>query len=371
MSENNTDKPLSLEDAPAFPHSGSALTQLETRLEEANNLKPRVTIIDENGATDITGHKVVSPEEMHRRFSDTTSFSEKNPDYINIAAEIPSSMAFYPGTSLCIKTFRTPHIIKMIEAMEMEDLRMLVEVVSSVLEPSFSAFDLTPDDFFYCLYWLKINSFKKHPFSQKFICTNPKHHEKVLTKVLSEDTLLNEVIIKQIGQLTVTKITEEGLAKSIEILRHIKTEYDLDVFPMRMRDYVDLQGYLKRSATLANRIAELEAGGDLDSEELQEVKTKKRELDATYAMKDYAPYICLPDPAATIADKLNYLNTLDLGPDFLGDLDEFIKSTNHGVKETAVAHCKECKAEVEINVSIEALHFFPEIIRGRFINQAI
>lgn len=371
MSENKQDITPKLSEAPDFPHTGNGLTPIESRLEEANNIKPRVTIIDENGATDITGHKVISQEELQKKFSETTSYAEKNPEYVNIASEIPSSMSFYPGTSLCIKTFRTPHIIKMIEAMEMEDLRMLVEVVSSVLEPSFSAFDLTPDDFFYCLYWLKINSFKKHPFSQKFVCTNPKHHEKVLTKLLPVESLHNEVIIKHTGQLTVTKITEEGLQRSIEILQRIKDEYALDVFPMRMRDYVDLQGYLKRTATLANRIAELELAGDLDSTELEEVKAKKRELDATYAMKDYAPYICLPNPAATIADKLNYLNTLDLAPDFLGDLDEFIKSIDHGVKETAVTHCQECKAEVEINVSIEALHFFPEIIRGRFIKQAL
>lgn len=370
--ENTHDLKPKLEDAPAYPQEGHVLTDVEQRLDEANRIKPRVTIFDENGATEVVGRKIVSEEQIQTRLStEGASFAEKNPEYSDIAKEIPSNMVFYPGTTLCIRTFKTPHIIKLIEAMEMEDLSMIVDVVSSVLEPSFSAYDLTPEDFFYCLYWLKINSFKKHPYEVKFVCTNPEHHEKVLRKQLASDTLRNVVVLKQMGQLTINKITEDSLAKSSEILARIKAEYEVDVFAMRMKDYVELQGYLKRSAALALKIEELSGTDAFDSAELDALKLKKRELDSMYAMKDYAPYICLANPKATIADKLNYLNDLDVGPDFLGDLDEFIKSLSHGVKETAVCHCQECKAEVEIDVSIEALHFFPEIIRRRFVNAAV
>lgn len=368
MSENNGVEKPSLESAPDYPHQGHSLMPLEQRLADAASIKPRVSIIDENGATEVTGAKIVSEEQLANRFNGDASFAEKNPEYTDLAKEIPSSMAFYPGNSLSIKTFRTPHIIKLIDAIEMEDLRLVVEAVSAVLEPSFSALDLTPEDFFYCMYWLKINSFKKHPYEVSYVCTNPAHHEKVLKKLLPEKSLHNIEIVKQVGQLTIEKLTPEAINRSIEILNQIKAEYGIDVFPMRMRDYLDLQGYLKRTTLLGTRIEELNAVGDYDSDELEEIKAKKREIDAQYALKDYAPYICLPDPKATVADKINYLNNLDLGPDFLMDLDEFIKSLSHGVKETAVVHCQECKAKVEINVSIEALHFFPEIIRRRLAN---
>ncbi len=366
MSEDKDLKP-SLEEAPEFPHGGHQLTPVEAKLEEAARIKPQVTIIDENGATNVTGRKIVSQEQIEKRFSDDSApYSEKNPEFVNIAGDIPSSMAFYPGNSLCIRTFKSSHIIKLIDGMELEDLGVIVDTVSAVLEPSFSALDLTPEDFFYCLYWLKINSFKKHPYEIEFICTNVKHHEDVLTKKLPQETLRNKTLVKQVGQLTIDKITENSLAVSTKLLQEIKENYGVDVFAMRMRDYVDLQGYLKRSAMFAVKIAEFEEAGTFDSPELEELKAKKRELDAMYAMKDYAPYICLPDPKATIADKINYLNSLDLDPDFFIDLDAFIQSLAHGVRETAVVHCQECKAKVEVPVSIEALHFFPEIIRRRF-----
>ncbi len=360
QSKDNTE----VDPAYAYPEQGNALEALQGT-DDAPHYRPKVTIIDENGKTEVT-RKVISEEQIQKKFAEDAPYSEKNPSFTNIAGEIPSSMCFYPGTSLCIQTFRTPHIIKLIEAMEMEDLGMVVEAVSSALEPTFSAFDLTPEDFFYCLYWLKINSFKKHPFSQKFVCNNPAHHEKVLLGDLPKETLINEAIIKNTGELTVTRITPEVLDNASRILNRIKEDHGVDVFPLRMRDYVDLQGYLKRTTMLGAKIDALEAEGDFESETLTELRAAKRTLDASYAMKDYAPYVCMESPKATVADKINYLNELDLGPDFLGDLDEFIQATSHGVKETVVADCKECKAKVEINVSIDALQFFPEIIRRRF-----
>lgn len=360
---------LTPEEMPAFPHQGHSL--IEEKLIEARTIKPIVNAVNADGSIPASsGSKLIDKEQLELRMKNQDSpYSEKNPEYTDIGPELPSCMAFYPGNSLSIRTFKTPHIIKMIESMEMEDFSMMVEVVSSVIEPGFPAYVLTVEDFFYIMYWLKIHSFKKHPMEIPFQCNDSKHISDVIAGVKTKESLSNKHRISQMGSLTIEYITEEKLNKATEILNRVKKEYGVDLFPMQIKDYILLQDYLKKTALYSTKIAELEllmaTEGKVTSPQLDRLREEKNRLDATYAMKDYAPYILLK-PESTIIDKLNFLNNADLGPDFLFEVDEFVNVTKHGVIETVAVGCQECKAKMEIDISIDALHFFPEIIRAKF-----
>ncbi len=362
---------LSTDDMPAFPEHGHQLGPEERALQMANTVRPIVSVHNEDGSTPASeGQKLVSDEQLKARLNNEDApYSSQNPTFTNIGPELPSCMAFYPGNSLSIQTFKTPHIIKLIEAMELNDFGKIVDVVTSVLEPGFSALALTLDDFFYVLYWLKINSFQKHPMEIPFHCNNKEHLSKVVSGVMPKESLQNVVIIKEMGNLTVEYMTEEKLAAATEIMKRVKDKYDIDLFPMQMKDYVALQEYLTKTSAYAQKIIELslklEETGDISSPVLDKLKEEKNKIDAMYAMKDYAPYIILNN-GASIIDKLNFLNNANLDADFLGEIDEFIASLSHGVTETVAVRCRGCNATIEVDVSIDALHFFPEIIRARF-----
>jgi len=350
---------MSPEEMPKFPFQGSGL---ENRLDQAVTSKVSMSMREP-----ATTQKMMPKEELEARMENPEkTYADQNIEYVNIANDIPSKMSFYPGNSLCIRTFKTQHITKLIEAVEMEDFSMVVDTVSSVLEPGFSAYLLTPDDFFYCLYWLKLNSFKKSPMEISFTCKSKDHIDSVLAGNKEKETLKNKVIINKIGSLSVDYMTEEKRNKATEIIVRVREQYNVDLFPMQVKDMVSMEDYTKRVSAYEDRITLLKANGVIESQELEKITQDKNALEAQYALKDYAAHILLP--GHTLLQKIDFLNKSDFDPDFFFEIDEFIEATQHGVKETAACRCQECNAEVDVPVSIDALHFFPETVRKRFAN---
>lgn len=283
-------------------------------------------------------------------------YSETDPNYIDISESLPSKFYFYPFNTLCVRTFKHQHISKLAIASEMDDIVGVLDTISSVMEPGKSAYDLTIGDFFFLMYWLRINSFKRSPYKIEYVCTNSEHRSKVVLGQLERDTLLNEELVHKASQLD---LIHADFTKANEINTFIRETYGVETLPKTMADFVGLQAF----STKIEELKELFSKSTNDDEK-DVYKEQIKQLQTQYHLHEYASFIH-PTHGKTIQERISFLNELDVDADFLSYLDDFIQAVDHGVKETAAVRCKECDAKMEVNISIDALHFFPELLRAK------
>ena len=333
--------------------------EVERKMEEAVNMRPSVSINTGGGQISVANVKIENPVIEAQEIA----YAEKNSDYSNLSSELPSRFAFYVYNTLSSKRFGTPEVIKLAEGTDFEDFRMIVDCVSAVIDPDKSAYDLTLGDFFYLMYWLRINSFKKSIYKLRFNCQNIAHKSMIMEGALSPESLTNEIIIKKTSDLEIIYPDIEVAAK---ICTEVKNNYNIMLYPMTVRTFCELQDYRTKIKDF-DKIIEDETKPEAA---IQAAKDSKRELEHTYYMNEYASYLH-PVHGETLLQKVNFLRTAKTDADLLEYIDDFISVCDHGVKETAVADCKECKAKTEINVSIDALHFFPAILRAQLIRSDV
>lgn len=256
---------------------------------------------------------------------------EKNSNYIDIT--LPSNFHFYPFKSLAVRTFRAVDQSKCIRAAKEGRFRHLVDAISATLQPGISAYDLTHEDFYFLMYWHRMNSFSKTPYVHRTICENPDHLAKVMTDEMDDKTLEIQTLITnthlQEVQFDPTKIVvPEGLAE----------KYKLDV--LRIRDMV----------------------------EIEEMEDQAPDFPDIEFLADLAGYI-KPEPLKTnvpnapvqyqsIKDRIQVV--AEMTPDEVEDLQKYVKSvSSYGVTENINVKCRGCGAEREAKVSIDALAFLP------------
>ncbi len=102
------------------------------------------------------------------------------------SVELPSRFAFYGFTDLYVCPFRAKHLGKLQKANREQSLLAMVEAVSAVCyttAPAFAgrpmAFELTLPDFFFVLYWLRLNSFTKSNYVHHAECKDKNHKKRV------------------------------------------------------------------------------------------------------------------------------------------------------------------------------------------------
>ena len=137
-----------------------------------------------------------------------------------VAVDLPSNYAFYDFKALYVKPFKGRHMAKLSRAREEGSTLFTVEAVSAVLSTpeghQHLAFKLTVPDFYYMLYWLRLNSFTKTSFIHNSTCTNPVHVEQVSKGEVAADTLKHSEIItratlKETKLLTIPNIEDFAL----------------------------------------------------------------------------------------------------------------------------------------------------------------
>jgi hypothetical protein len=266
------------------------------------------------------------------------TFAERNPAYVTI--DLPSTFQFYDFKTLSVRTLLASHQAKFSRAAKEQKMRYSVEALSATLEPDRSAFELSVPDFYFLLFWQRVNSFSKTPMLITAYCDNEKHNhdvhigetkpdptpedpDRVMVIKKHEDTLR----IEQVLQNTTldTKYADPVDVTDLEITR----KYQLDV--ERMKDVVETIEYLTE-------------GQETTEEQL--------------FLLGYAGFLKSAEGQANIKEKLQAV--ADMTPDDISEFDEYIKRvSDYGVAEYANVKCKECGASVRVKISLDALTFLP------------
>ena len=269
----------------------------------------------------------VSPQTTLRK-----SYSEENPDFISI--DLPSKFQFYGFKELSARTLRGSHQAKMNRAYTQNRIRFIVEAISATLEPGISAFDLTPADFYFLMYWQKVNSFTKSPQIITVQCSDPKHLERVKEAELPIESLRIEQFLN-----ATTLDTQTCETLDLATLRAGLEKYDLGV--ETMRDVVEMTEKLTDMA---------------EAEEDPENKTPLSESVSEYGwLVSRATFLASP---ASLDARCKIIGDMTVEETSL--LEQYMQAvTQYGVEEFANVKCKECGASKRVKISFDALTFLP------------
>lgn len=238
-----------------------------------------------------------------------------------VSVELPSQFVFYDFKELYVHTFRGKHLAKLARAAKEKNVRLLAEVMSSVLTVPGSqtgglAFQLTLPDWYWLLYFQRKNCYTKVSFIHKFRCNNPKHIQEVLDGHKAPETLINKAKIDT-STLEVTPFEPFPLSENLQQLgAHCPTVGD---FVLTVED-------------------------------------KRFGNDDEYEFN--AQIACLIYPNLPWEQRLRAVD--ELSAEQIAELKEYeAKVTAFGVKEKANVICKECGASTETILSVDASSFLP------------
>lgn len=261
---------------------------------------------------------------------------ELDSGYVSI--DLPSQFRFYPFKTLSIRTLKALDQAKLYQAATQNVLRMTVEAISATLGNGVSAFDLTPQDFYYLMYWQRVNSTLKNPLIVTANCTDPQHNEDVLLGRLNEETQKREPVDEKTLQMkvTVNKTTLE--TKNLDYVPETDFKWPsiegLDLYVETMQDIVDAAENLV----------------DLDN------------LSQVQWLGGYAAFLRKQSAEDTLIKRMERVQELTM--DQISDLDDYIKATtSYGVSESAKIKCMECGALNEVVIPFDARTFFPKFQR--------
>lgn len=247
----------------------------------------------------------------------------------------PSNFYFYPFKSLSVKPIRGFQQAKFARAAREKKTAFIAEALTSILPRGTDlegnpvqvfAEDLTIPDFYWLLYWLRINFYTRTQLIHKGVCTNPEHLKKVDRQLLPVDSLITTTSI------TSTTLKEEVLTENFlegfqpsDFDTFLKYGYML--YPPTMRDAIDLE--------------ENNYTSDPDLVYLSDFASCLKRLDGKSSpLKDRIMFV-----EQLSADELEVIS------------DYQFRVSNYGVVETLKFQCKECRADVETQVSISAHSF--------------
>lgn len=248
-----------------------------------------------------------------------------------VALELPSRYVFYSFKELYVRPFRGVHLAKLSRAREDNSTMQMLEVVSSVLTNGSGqknlAFQLTMPDFYFVLYWLRMNSFTKALFIHTTQCSNEEHINDVIAGNKPKESLLMSEIINKSSLKTIM----------------------LDEIPNMERFALEYPGVTLRPATMLNAVELTEDPRFPDPE-------------FRYAAQ-HAVYLDL-GRSSTLDERIAIFN------DMSGDDIEIIKDfevafADYGIRETVRVTCKGCGASKVDKVHIDAHSFFPSRQDGR------
>ncbi len=260
---------------------------------------------------------------------------ELSSGYVSI--DLPSQFQFYEFKTLAIRTLKAVDQAKLHQAATQKRIRYTVEAISATLGNGISAFDLTPQDFYYLMYWQQVNSFLKYPRVVTAHCTDAQHNEDVLLGKWNEDLKkrvpLDENTLQMKVTVNKTTLETKNLEYKLSDFRWPSIEH-LDLHVETMRDIVDA----------AENLTELE------------------NLDEIEWLAGYAAFLRRRDPEDTLIKRMERIR--DLTADQVSDLDEYIlATTSYGVSESTKIKCMECGALNEVVIPFDAHTFLPQFKR--------
>ena len=282
-------------------------------MQEAQEIKPLTTeIVHPQGPTVAMDAPVYTP----RKDTDTA------------IAELPSGYVFYDFKELYVGKFRLPHFAKLHESFVSQSYAYLLEAVSDVLGTSHPdwqdkplAFHLTIPDFYWVLYFLRLNQIKT-TLTHRTKCNNPAHLLEVEEGKKSQESL------KISMQVSRSNIHTKYLGSAPDM-----SQYQFDTFELKPALMIDVMDALAQP----------------DYEDNADLKYMCRAA-SLIRIKD--------EPDAPLMRRIQFMETLDY--DELLKIGEFEKAaTSYGPEEFVQVTCPECGHQRRSKITLDARSFLP------------
>jgi len=302
--------------------------------------------------------KVVSPELQVESTLPGFSTAVADGEFVSLA--LPSRFAYYGFKDIYIKPFVARHLSKLQRAHTERSLLHMVEAVSDVMytsDPAYGgqpmAFYLTLPDFFFALYWLRINGFTKSNYTHTTVCNNQDH----IDQVEIHEQLAEFKKAVAAGEMTPERYAElEAQAKAPETLkiselirntnikvRQLETIPDPEVF-----HFSDTSDMYFRPPTMKD-VLEMADHPDMRD------KDKRVEfgfLSGLASHIQHREYVLTLDQRLSIVGEAS-MDQVQLIKDFEEEL------AHYGVVETVTVTCKGCGASRVSKLTLGAHSFLP------------
>lgn len=305
------------------------------------------------------------------------TLSNKDSRYTEIP-DLPSNYIFYPYQRLSVRRFSFPQDMKKLyHAHTTGNFRELVQVINATIDSDKSAFDLTAGDFYFLLYWHRINSLPKNPMKIEFTCENQDHLDKIEAleaqiktagspeeKIALEtdhkklvDSLDNTDYLKatNIQAISINKEKAEQISAFVQHVRDNSSHHCL-FYPARVIDICDSLEMLEQLTDAKNimlRGTPQKAG--------LEIARKTSEVADEDWLNQYASCLNPKAHGLTLDARRKWLASQNFDNDFMDDADKFNEMTKHGVIESVKLTCRGCGNTVETPISIDISSFFPNL----------
>lgn len=259
--------------------------------------------------------------------------SEKDPAYTSIG--LPSNFQWYPFKQLSVRPLRIPEVKKMWTAHVTKSLRTMIEALAPCLDQDIMS--LTVGDIYSVMYWLRLNSYPKNPYTIRYSCQNPEHVQRVAKpkknqEVWGVDTFRNEATVSS------SMLEEVPMKPLAEISEHLKNmdlvKSGIAFYPSTVRDLVEVDELAQES--------EFDPGDDM--------------------LCKYATYLDRRH-GMTLSDRAKFMMADDrFGPDAFMEMEGLIDILTHGVRETVNLNCGKCGASNRVLIPIDARTFLPHLL---------
>ena len=243
-----------------------------------------------------------------------------------VVLSLPSNYVFYPFKDVYATVFKGRNLAKLSRAATEKSTLHLVEAISSVLKNSDNtpdiAFELTMPDFYYVLYWLRLNSFTRITYTHQYSCDSESHIQMIMDNKAPIESLRQAVTIKK----------ADLLVRKLDVMTDIpEIQYPgVHLWPCTMREAVEIA---EDQRVIDDKDFAWAAGLGI------------------YLRRTNGPRLTLDERVAIVND---------MSPDDVHALTEYDSiMTGYGIEETVVVQCATCGCKRHSVIELQAQDFFP------------
>lgn len=305
---------------------------------------------------------LLPPTEAERVVESVDSF-EMDERYQEVY--LPSRFLPYSFKRIYVRQLERSEIKAIIRAKASGSYRHLLTALGQTInvDPTI----LTLGDFWYLMYWHRINSYKKTPFVVSWDCKDEGHAKRMALAKDHPGYLAPESVKNQL-QVNASNLQEVNIdeGKYLAVANRIFEEHGLQLTPQTVGDFADMMEE-EEEDQLKQQAREHKLGkADIEDEDgLMKILLELQEEAADVEVRMYGfrhAAVLSKVHGVTLADRDAFLDTFP--PEIDSDLEEFIQVSEHGVNETFRVKCEGCGASKEIKSSLDALSFLPSHIVG-------
>jgi hypothetical protein len=288
--------------------------------------------------------------------------------YITVPAEtLPSLGVFYPWDNFQIRKFNLMDIKKIGKANNIRNLGILVEALDSTVEGC-SVSEFTVPDFWYLMYWHRINSYLSSPMIVNWDCMDDDHIRRTHLDP-TDPEYLEPVTLSNAYTVTSSSIEDVKISNQEEIaklLQETMDTYGVLLTAPRIGDLVESMAILERITDLENTVLQ---SVDLTRDRIDVNPTLIAKISSKVVeFKDEEWYNNLASmiekPGYSLEQKREYLDELaaeGYGADLVLQFSKFEHLIDHGIKEVVTTKCAGCGVQTESNLSVDTFTFFPSL----------